>query len=134
MVRPAVASKEVIRTDQAPAPFQGAPYSQAIRFDQLVFVSGQLAIDPETNQMIEGGIEEQTEQVMKNLQAILEEAGSSPKQLLKTTIFLADLGDFGAVNEVYAKYVGNAPPARATFQVSALPQGARIEIEAIAHI
>jgi 2-iminobutanoate/2-iminopropanoate deaminase len=129
-----MASKEVIRTERAPAPFQGAPYSQAIRFDQLVFVSGQLALDPETNQMVDGGIEEQTEQVMKNLRAILEEAGSSPKQLLKTTIFLADLGDFAAVNEVYAKHVGNAPPARATFQVSALPQGAKIEIEAIAHI
>ncbi len=129
-----MASKEVIRTERAPAPFQGAPYSQAIRFDQLVFVSGQLALDPETNQMVDGGIEEQTEQVMKNLRAILEEAGSSPKQLLKTTIFLSDLGDFSAVNEVYAKHVGNTPPARSTFEVSALPQGAKIEIEAIAHI
>jgi 2-iminobutanoate/2-iminopropanoate deaminase len=134
MVRPAVASKEVIRTERAPAPFQGAPYSQAIRFDHLVFVSGQLAIDPETNQMLEGGIEDQTEQVMKNLRAILEEAGSSPKQLLKTTIYLADLGDFAAMNEVYARHVGNTPPARATIEVSALPQGAKIEIEAIAHI
>jgi 2-iminobutanoate/2-iminopropanoate deaminase len=134
MVRPAVSSKEVIRTERAPAPLQGAPYSQAIRFDQLVFVSGQLAIDPETNEMLGGGIEEQTEQVMKNLQAILEEAGSSPKQLLKTTIYLADLGDFAAMNDVYAKHVGNTPPARATIEVSALPQGAKIEIEAVAHI
>jgi 2-iminobutanoate/2-iminopropanoate deaminase len=134
MVRPAVTSKEVIRTERAPAPFQGAPYSQAIRFDQLIFVSGQLAIDPETNEMLGGGIEEQTEQVMKNLRAILEEAGSSPKQLVKTTIYLADLGDFAAMNEVYAKHVGNTPPARATIEVSALPQGAKIEIEAVAHI
>lgn len=129
-----MASKEVIRTERAPAPFQGAPYSQAIRFDQLVFVSGQLAIDPETNQMIDGGIEEQTEQVLSNLRVILEEAGSSPKQLLKTTIYLSDLGDFAAMNDVYAKHVGNTPPARATIEVSALPQGAKIEIEAIAHI
>jgi 2-iminobutanoate/2-iminopropanoate deaminase len=84
--------------------------------------------------MLGGGIEEQTEQVMKNLQAILEEAGSSPKQLLKTTIYLADLGDFAAMNDVYAKHVGNTPPARATIEVSALPQGAKIEIEAVAHI
>jgi 2-iminobutanoate/2-iminopropanoate deaminase len=132
MVRPAVTSKEVIRTERAPAPFQGAPYSQAIRFDQLVFVSGQLAIDPETNEMLGGGIEEQTEQVMKNLRAILEEAGSSPKQLLKTTIYLADLGDFAAMNEVYAKHVGPDFPARATVQIGALPSGALIEIAVVA--
>jgi len=134
MVRPAVADKEAIRTERAPAPFQGAPYSQAIRHDQLVFVSGQLAIDPERNELVDGGIEEQTEQVLKNLQAILEEAGSSLDRLLKTTIFLADLGDFAAMNEVYAKHVGETPPARATIEVSALPQGAKIEIEAVAHI
>ncbi|MGI8607302.1 MAG: RidA family protein [Gaiellaceae bacterium] len=129
-----MADKEAIRTERAPAPFQGAPYSQAIRHDQLVFVSGQLAIDPERNELVDGGIEEQTEQVLKNLQAILEEAGSSLDRLLKTTIFLADLGDFAAMNEVYAKHVGETPPARATIEVSALPQGAKIEIEAVAHI
>ncbi len=132
MVRPAVASKEVIRTERAPAPFQGAPYSQAIRFDQLVFVSGQLAIDPETNEMLGGGIEEQTEQVMKNLRAILEEAGSSPKQLLKTTIYLADLGDFAAMNEVYASYFTAPYPARSTVQVVKLPKDVRVEIDVIA--
>ena len=129
-----MAGREVIRTDRAPAPFQGAPYSQAIRFGELVFVSGQLAIDPESGNMVEGGIQAQTTQVMQNLQAILEEAGSSLKQLLKTTIFLADLGDFTAMNEVYGDRLGNQPPARATVQVAALPSGALVEIDAIAHI
>jgi 2-iminobutanoate/2-iminopropanoate deaminase len=129
-----VPSHEVIRTERAPAPFQGAPYSQAIRYGELVFVSGQLAIDPERGELVDGGIAEQTEQVMRNLQAILEEAGSSPKQLLKTTIFLADLGDFQAMNEVYARYLGHEPPARATVQAAGLPSGALIEIEAIGYI
>jgi 2-iminobutanoate/2-iminopropanoate deaminase len=126
--------KEIVRTERAPAPFQGAPYSQAIRSGDLVFVSGQLAIDPETNQMIEGGIAEQTERVMANLGAILEEAGSGLAQLVKTTIYLANLGDFAEMNEVYGRHVGSNPPARATIEVSALPQGALIEIEAIAHL
>ncbi len=126
--------KSVVRTEAAPAPFQGAPYSQAIRAGDLVFVSGQLAIDPETNQLVEGRIEEQTERVMRNLSAILEEAGSRLAQLVKTTIYLADLGDFAAMNEVYARHVGPEPPARATIEVSALPQGALIEIEAIGHL
>ena len=90
-------------TERAPAPFQGAPYSQGIVFGDLVFVAGQLGIDPETIRDLDGGIEEQTEQVMKNIRAILEEAGSSTKQLLKCTIFLADFDDFAAVNEVYAQ-------------------------------
>jgi 2-iminobutanoate/2-iminopropanoate deaminase len=127
-------NKVVLRTDRAPAPFQGAPYSQAIRVGDLVFVSGQLAIDPATNQLVGGGIEEQTDRVMQNLSAILEEAGSGLKQLVKTTIYLADLGDFAAMNEVYGRHVGHEPPARATIEVSALPQGALVEIEAIAHL
>lgn len=127
-------SKEVIRTERAPAPFQGAPYSQAIRFDRLVFVSGQLAIDPAAGGLVAGGIAEQTEQVLRNLSAILEEAGSSLKQLLKTTIYLADLGDFATMNDVYGGHVGNDPPARATIQAAGLPSGALVEIEAIAHI
>jgi 2-iminobutanoate/2-iminopropanoate deaminase len=129
-----VPSKEVLRTEQAPAPFQGAPYSQGIRFGELVFVSGQLGIDPASGEVVEGGIKEQTAQVMRNLEAILEEAGSSLKQLLKTTIYLVDLADFAAMNEAYAEQIGNQPPARATVQIAALPSGALLEIEAIGHL
>jgi 2-iminobutanoate/2-iminopropanoate deaminase len=129
-----VADKVVIRTERAPAPFQGAPYSQAIRTGDLVFVSGQLAIDPETNELIGGGVSEQTERVMQNLRAILEEAGSGLGQLVKTTIYLADLGDFAEMNEVYGRHVGPEPPARATIEVAALPQGALVEIEAVGHL
>ena len=124
-------TRRVIRTDKAPAPFQGAPYSQAIAHGGLVFVSGQVGVDPGGN-MVEGGIAEQTEQVMKNLSAILEAAGTSLQNVLKATIFLADLGDFQAMNEVYARHMGDEPPARATFQVAALPAGAVVEIEMIA--
>jgi 2-iminobutanoate/2-iminopropanoate deaminase len=126
-------SKRVIRTDKAPAPFQGAPYSQGIVHGDLVFVSGQLGIDPAGGHVVEGGITEQTEQVMKNLSAILEAAGSSLANVVKATIFLADLGDFQAMNEVYGRYMGDEPPARATFQVAALPSGALVEIEVVAH-
>ena len=126
--------KHALRTERAPAPFQGAPYSQAIRFGDLIFVSGQLAIDPETNELVDGGIAEQTEQVMQNLSAILEEGGSGLKQLVKTTIYLADLGDFQAMNEVYGRYLGPEPPARATIQAAALPSGALVEIEAVGHL
>ena len=126
-------TKRVIRTDQAPAPFQGAPYSQGIAHGDLVFVSGQLGIDPGGGHVVEGGISEQTEQVMKNLSAILEAAGSSLGNVVKATIFLADLGDFQAMNEVYGRHMVDEPPARATFQVAALPSGALVEIEVIAH-
>jgi 2-iminobutanoate/2-iminopropanoate deaminase len=124
-------TKRVIRTDQAPAPFQGAPYSQGIAHANLVFVSGQLGVDSGGN-MVEGGVTEQTEQVMNNLSAILEAGGSSLANVVKATIFLADLGDFQAMNEVYGRYMGDEPPARATFQVGALPSGALVEIEVIA--
>jgi 2-iminobutanoate/2-iminopropanoate deaminase len=124
-------TRRVIRTDKAPAPFQGAPYSQGIAHGDLVFVSGQVGVDPGGN-MVEGGISEQTEQVMKNLAAILEAAGTGLANVVKATIFLADLGDFQAMNEVYARYMGDAPPARATFQVAGLPAGAVVEIEVIA--
>jgi 2-iminobutanoate/2-iminopropanoate deaminase len=124
-------TKRVIRTDQAPAPFQDAPYSQGIANGGFVFVSGQLGVDPGGN-MVEGGIAEQTEQVMKNLSAILEAAGTSLENVVKATIFLVDLGDFQAMNEVYKQHVGELPPARATIEVSKLPAGSRIEIEAIA--
>ena len=124
-------TRRVIRTDKAPAPFQGAPYSQAIAHGGLVFVSGQVGVDPGGN-MVEGGIAEQTEQVMRNLSAILEAAGTSLQNVVKATIFLADLGDFQAMNEVYARHMGDEPPARATFQVAGLPAGAVVEIEMIA--
>ena len=129
-----MAVKHVVRTDQAPAPFQGAPYSQGIIFSDLVWVSGQVAIDPGSGNVVEGGIAEQTEQVMQNVSAILEEAGSGLKQLVKTTIFLADLQDFGNVNEVYARYFPSQPPARATVQAAGLPRGALVEIDAIAAV
>jgi 2-iminobutanoate/2-iminopropanoate deaminase len=128
-----VAGKTPVRTDRAPEPFQGAPYSQAVRFGELVFVSGQIAIDPETNEVVQGGIAEQTERVLGNVRAILEEAGTSLANVVKTTIFLVDLGDFAAMNEVYARYLTEPFPARATVQIGALPSGARVEIEAVAH-
>jgi 2-iminobutanoate/2-iminopropanoate deaminase len=124
--------KAVVRTEAAPAPFQGAPYSQAIRAGDLVFVSGQLALRPDQADIVGGTIEDQTEQVFANLRAILEEAGSGLDRLVKTTVYLADLGDFAAMNQVYARHVGARPPARATIEVSALPSGAKVEIEAVA--
>jgi len=124
-------TKSVVRTDRAPGPFQGAPYSQAIRAVGFVFVSGQLGLKL-ADEKISGSIAEQTEQIFVNLRAILEEAGTGLDRLVKTTVFLVDLGEFAAMNEVYARHVGDAPPARATVEVSALPSGARVEIEAIA--
>ena len=125
-------AKSVVRTESAPAPFQGAPYSQAICAGGLVFVSGQLALRPTSHDIVGETIEEQTEQVFANLRAILEEAGSGLDRLVKTTVYLTDLGDFQGMNSVYAQHVGEEPPARATIEVSALPSGARVEIEAIA--
>ena len=129
-----MAEKSVVRTERAPAPFQGAPYSQAIRVGDLVFVSGQLALRPGGSEMVGDTIAEQTEQVMANLGAILEEAGSGLDRLVKTTVFLADLSDFQGMNEVYARHVGERPPARSTIEVAALPSGALVEIDAIAAI
>jgi len=126
--------KSVVRTETAPAPFQGAPYSQAIKAAGLVFVSGQLGLRPGESEMVGEGIQEQTEQVFANLRAILEGAGSGLERLVKTTVYLADLGDFAAMNEVYSRHVGEQPPARATVEVAALPSGAKVEIEAIATI
>jgi 2-iminobutanoate/2-iminopropanoate deaminase len=127
-----MADKSVVRTEAAPAPFQGAPYSQATGAAGLVFVSGQLALKPDHGEIVGETIGEQTEQVFVNLRAILEEAGSGLDRLVKTTVFLTDLGDFAGMNEVYARHVGDSPPARATIEVSALPSGAKVEIEAIA--
>lgn len=125
-------TKQVVRTERAPAPFQGAPYSQAIKAAGLVFVSGQLALVPGAKELSGGSIEEQTEQVFQNLKAILEEAGSGLDRLVKTTVFLQRLDDFGGMNEVYARHVGEQPPARATVEVAKLPSGALVEIEAVA--
>ncbi len=125
-------SKEVVRTEAAPAPFQGAPYSQAIKAGGLVFVSGQLSLKPGEKELSAGEIGPQTEQVIANLRAILEEAGTSLDRLVKTTVFLQNLDDFAGMNEVYAKHVGDNPPARSTVEVAKLPSGALVEIEAIA--
>jgi len=127
-----MAEKSVVRTEAAPAPFQGAPYSQAISAGGLVFVSGQLSLQPDHAEIVGDSIAEQTEQVFANLRAILEAAGSGLDRLVKTTVYLTDLGDFGGMNEVYTRHVGDAPPARATIEVAALPSGAKVEIEAIA--
>jgi 2-iminobutanoate/2-iminopropanoate deaminase len=127
-----VSDKTTVRTEAAPAPFQGAPYSQAIVAGALVFVSGQLALHPGDSAIGLETIEEQTEQVFANLRAILEEAGSGLDRLVKTTVFLQDLDDFQGMNAVYAKHVGDAPPARSTVEVARLPSGARVEIDAIA--
>ena len=123
--------KDVIRTEAAPAPFQGAPYNQAIRTGGFVFVAGQLGLKP-GGAAPEGDIAEQTEQALRNLAAILEEAGSSLDKLVKTSVFLQHLDDFAAMNEVYARHVGDRPPARSTFEVAKLPSGALVEIEAVA--
>ncbi len=129
-----MAEKEVIRTDRAPGPFQGAPYNQAIRVGDLVFVAGQLGISLETGELAGASVQEQTEQIMENLGAILDAAGSGLDKLVKTTVFLLDLGDFSGMNEVYARRVGARPPARSTIGISALPSGALVEIEAVAHV
>ncbi len=125
-------SKEIVRTEAAPAPFQGAPYSQAIKANGFVFVSGQLSVRPGDKELTPGDIGAQTEQVFANLRAILEEAGTSLDNLVKTTVFLQNLGDFAGMNEVYARHVGGRPPARSTVEVAKLPSGALVEIEAIA--
>ena len=129
-----MAEKHVIRTDKAPGPFQGAPYNQAIRVDDLVFVAGQLGINLDTGALAGADVAAQTEQIMANLGAILDAAGSALDKLVPTTVFLMDLEDFAAMNEVYAQHVGDRPPARSTIQVSGLPSGALVEIEAIAHV
>jgi 2-iminobutanoate/2-iminopropanoate deaminase len=127
-----VSAKRAIRTEAAPAPFQGAPYSQAIEVGNLVFASGQLALEPGHTELRGGTIQEQTEQVLENLRAILEAAGSGLDRLVKTTVFLQNLDDFQGMNEVYARHVGDTPPARSTVEVARLPSGALVEIEAIA--
>ena len=122
--------KEIIQTEHAPNAI--GPYSQAVKTNGLVFASGQIPIDPQTGQFVAGGITEQTEQVLKNLGAVLEAAGSGLDRIVKTTVFLADMQEFAAMNEVYGRFFKETPPARATVEAARLPRDARVEIEAIA--
>jgi 2-iminobutanoate/2-iminopropanoate deaminase len=122
--------KDTVQTDHAPQAI--GPYSQAIKAGGFVFCSGQIPTDPATGQFVEGGIAEQTEQVLKNLSAVLEAAGSSLDRVVKTTVFLADMFEFGQMNDVYGKFFSEKPPARATVEAARLPRDARVEIEAIA--
>jgi 2-iminobutanoate/2-iminopropanoate deaminase len=122
--------REKIQTENAPAAI--GPYSQAIKAGGLVFVSGQIPIDPKTGEFVAGGIGEQTQQVLKNLAAVLEAAGSGLDQVVKTTVFLADMKEFSGMNEVYATFFTGSPPARVTVAAAGLPRDARVEIEAVA--
>jgi 2-iminobutanoate/2-iminopropanoate deaminase len=122
--------KEIIATEDAPRAI--GPYSQAVRAGNFVFASGQIPIDPATGEFVPGGIAEQTEQVLKNLTALFAAAGVGLDQIVKTTVFLADMNDFTAMNEVYGRFFTEAPPARATVQAARLPRDAKVEIEAIA--
>ena len=122
--------KVIIQTDRAPKAI--GPYSQAVKANGLVFASGQIPIDPQTGEFVSGGIQEQTRQVLKNLTAVLEAAGSGLDRVVKTTVFLLDMQEFVAMNEVYGEFFKEEPPARATVQAARLPRDARVEIEAIA--
>lgn len=124
--------RTVINTDRAPMPV--GPYSQAIRVDSSVFTAGQIGLNPTTGKLVDGGIKAQTRQVLQNLSAVLEAAGTSLANVVKTTVFLADLNDFAAMNEVYAEFFPDRPPARSAVQVARLPLDALIEIEAVAII
>ena len=125
-------SKQAISTPLAPTAI--GPYSQAIRSGNLVFLSGQIPIDPSTGKIVEGDVATQTARVLQNLSAVLEAAGSSLGQVLKTTVYLKDLADFAAVNEVYAQFFGECPPARATVEVARLPRNVAVEIDLIAEV
>lgn len=122
--------KEIISTENAPGAI--GPYSQAVKTNGMVFCSGQIPIDIATGEFVSNDVAEQTDQVLKNLSAVLEAAGTSLNDVVKTTVFLADMADFAAMNEVYAKYFSENKPARATVQAAGLPRGARVEIECIA--
>lgn len=122
--------RERVHTGAAPQAI--GPYSQAIKAGGFVFASGQIPIDPQTGEFVSGGVAEQTEQVLKNLAAVLQAAGSGLNQVVKTTVFLASMQEFGAMNEVYGRFFGEPPPARATVEAARLPKDALVEIEAIA--
>ncbi|OSZ82790.1 reactive intermediate/imine deaminase [Chitinophagaceae bacterium IBVUCB1] len=122
--------KKIIRTDNAPAPI--GPYNQAVQFGNMLFVSGQIAINPQTGELYTGDIQTETKLVMENLKAILTEAGMDFSNVLKSTIFLMDMGQFAQVNEVYGSYFTDNPPARETVQVAGLPKGVKVEISVVA--
>ncbi len=122
--------KKIIRTDNAPAPI--GPYNQAVQFGNLLFISGQIALDPRTGNLVQGDIKVETKQVMKNLEAILHQAGMDFTCIIKTSIFLMDMGQFAQVNEVYGSYFDEMSPARETVQVSGLPKGVNVEISMVA--
>ncbi len=122
--------REIVQTEDAPGAV--GPYSQGTCSKEFVFTAGQLPLDPVTGKFVEGGIQEQTRQVLKNLQAVLETAGAGLDSVMKTTVFLQDMGEFTLMNEIYADFFTDAPPARSTVEVAALPMGARVEIEAVA--
>ncbi len=125
-------AKERVNTPAAPAAI--GPYSQAIKAGDFLFLSGQIPLDPATGALVSGGIVEQTHQVLKNLQAVLTEAGATFEHVVKTTVYVADLNDFGKVNEIYAEYFPDPPPARATIQAARLPRDVRVEIDLIAYL
>lgn len=122
--------KKHVASSRAPRPI--GPYSQAVISGGLLFCSGQVALDPATGEMVAGGIEEQTEQVLKNLLAVLQEAKMGPDNVVKATVYLADFADFAKMNEVYGRYLGKEPPARTTIQAAGLPKNAKVEIDFIA--
>ena len=124
--------REIIATDKAPAAV--GPYSQAVRVGDFVFTAGQIPLNPATGQMVEGSIEVQTRQALTNVSAVLEAAGTTLSNVVKTTVFMADMGEFKAMNGAYAEFFSAAPPSRSAIQAAALPLGARIEIEAVAII
>ncbi len=124
--------KTIIHTDDAPKAV--GPYSQAVRTGNLLFTAGQVALNPATGKMVEGGVTAQAEQVMKNLQAVLTAAGTSFDHVVKATVFLVDMADFADMNAVYGRYVGNTPPARSAFAVRGLPLGAKVEIEMVVEV
>jgi len=125
-------SRKVVRTDKAPGAI--GPYSQGVAAGGFLFVSGQIPLDPGTGEMVKGGIGEQVERVLENVKGILEAGGTGLQAVLKTTVYLIDLGEFARMNEVYARYFSSDPPARSTVQVPALPRGARVEIDVVAVI
>lgn len=124
--------RETVRTEKAPAAI--GPYSQAVLAGGFLFCSGQIPIDPATGKMVDGGIEAQTERVLRNLSAVLDAGGASLGSVVKTTVYLADLADFPAMNSVYGTFFGKNPPARATIGAAALPAGALVEIDAVASV
>jgi 2-iminobutanoate/2-iminopropanoate deaminase len=126
--------KSVIQTENAPRAV--GPYSQAVKLEgeSLIFVSGQIALDPKTGDRVHGGVVQETRQVFENLKAVLDAAGSSLEKVVKTTVFLHSMDDFGVMNEVYSQYFKDDPPARSTIEVSRLPKGMKIEIEAVAYL